>query len=138
MRVRGRNAKGEPWGIAIEQPSASQRAVQSILPLGEGAISTSGDYRNFFEQGGKRCSHHIDPHTGQTVAHRLASATVVTPPAPDCAMRAGGLATALVVLGEKRGLVLVESLGIAAKFILREDEGFREIATAAFRRLSAP
>lgn len=138
MRVQGRNAEGEPWGIAIERPVPGRREVQTILPVTDAAVSTSGDYRNFFEEGGKRYSHHIDPHTGRTVAHRLASATVVLPAGPDAAMRADGLATALVVLGEEKGPALAESLGIAAYFIVREDQGFREITTAAYRALRAP
>lgn len=138
IRVRGRNAKGEPWSIAIETPTAGQRAVQRIIPLREGAVSTSGDYRNFFEQGGRRYSHHIDPRTGESVAHRLASATVVLPSGPDSAMRADGLATALVVLGEEKGPALAESSGLAALFIVREGEGLREATSPAFVRIQGP
>jgi len=138
MRVQGRNAEGEPWGIAIERPVPGRREVQTILPVTDAAVSTSGDYRNFFEEGGKRYSHHIDPHTGRTVAHRLASATLVVPAAPDAARRADGLATAMVVLGEEKGPALAESSGIAAYFIVREEEGFREITTAAYRGLTGP
>jgi thiamine biosynthesis lipoprotein len=132
IRVRGRNPKGRPWGIAIEAPTPGERSVQRVVPLAEGAVSTSGDYRNFFEQGGRRYSHHIDPRTGESVAHRLASATVVLPPAGGRAMHADGLATALVVLGDEKGPALAESEALAALFILREGEGFRERATAAF------
>ncbi|MFY9973251.1 MAG: FAD:protein FMN transferase [Chromatiaceae bacterium] len=132
IRVRGRNAQGRPWGIAVEEPSADRRAVQRVLPLGEGSVSTSGDYRNFFEKGGRRYSHHIDPRTGETVAHRLASATVVLAGGRDLAMTADGLATALVVLGEEKGPALAESLGVAAFFIIREGEGLRELTTPAF------
>jgi len=132
IRVRGLNAQGRPWGIAVEEPSADRRAVQRVLPLGEGAVSTSGDYRNFFEQGGRRFSHHIDPRTGESVAHRLASATVMLACGRDPAMTADGLATALVVLGEEKGPALAESLGLAAYFIVREGEGLRELTTPAF------
>jgi thiamine biosynthesis lipoprotein len=129
MRVRGRNAKGQPWGIAIEEPSEDRRSVQRVLPLTDRAVSTSGDYRNFFKEGGRRYSHHIDPRTGASVAHRLASTTVVLPGTPGSAMRADGLATALIVLGESRGPALAESQRLSAYFIVREDSGFRERAT---------
>lgn len=132
IRVRGRNPKGRPWGIAIEAPRPGERSVQRIVPLEEGAVSTSGDYRNYFEQGDRRYSHHIDPRTGASVAHRLASATVVLPPADGRAMHADGLATALVVLGEEKGPALAQSEGLSALFILREGEGFRELTTPAF------
>jgi thiamine biosynthesis lipoprotein len=138
IRVRGRNAKGQPWGIAVEAPTAGERIVQRVIPLADGAVSTSGDYRNFFEQGGRRYSHHIDPRTGESVAHRLASATVVMPGGPVSAMSADGLATALVVLGEEEGPTLAESSGLAAFFIVREDTGLRELTTPAFDRIQGP
>jgi thiamine biosynthesis lipoprotein len=137
LRVRGRNARGRPWGIAIEEPSTGRRAVQRVLPLTDHAVSTSGDYRNFFVAGGRRYSHHVDPRTGQTVAHRLASVTVVLPDAPDAGMRADGLATALIVLGETDAPRLADALGVAAYFIVREDDGFREQSSAAMRALMA-
>jgi FAD:protein FMN transferase len=135
IRVRGQNPKGQPWGIAIEAPRVGERSVQRVVPLREGAVSTSGDYRNFFEQGGRRYSHHIDPRTGSSVSHRLASATVVLPRAAGGAMHADGLATALEVLGEEKGPALAASQGLAALFIVREGEGFRELASPAFDQM---
>lgn len=135
IRVRGHNAKGQPWSIAVEAPTEGQRTVQRVIPLTDGAVSTSGDYRNFFEQGGRRYSHHIDPRTGESVAHRLASATVVMPGGTGSAMSADGLATALVVLGEGSGPALAESQGLAAFFLLREGDRLGELATASFERL---
>jgi thiamine biosynthesis lipoprotein len=136
LRVRGRNAASKPWGIAIEQPTPGRRAVQRVLPVTDQAVSTSGDYRNFFEADGRRYSHHIDPRTGAAVAHRLASVTVVLPAAADAAMAADGLATALILLGEAAAPALAESLGVAAYFILREDQGFREVMTPAMEALA--
>jgi len=135
MRVRGNNAKRLAWGIAIEVPDPSDRAVQRILPLTDSAVSTSGDYRNFFKAAGKRYSHHIDPRTGNPVAQRLASVSVVAPGGGDSARRADGLATALIVMGEERGLALAEAQGLAAYFIVREDGGFREVSTTALTRI---
>ena len=138
LRVRGKNPKGEPWGIAIEEPRPDRRAVQRILPITDRAISTSGDYRNFFEEGGRRYSHHIDPRTGAPVAQRLASVSVVLPAAPDAARRADGLATALLVLGEEKGPQLAADQEIAAYFIVREGQGFREIESPALKSLVSP
>ena len=143
MRVRGKNAKDRPWGIAIEQPNPAEQVVQRILPVTDSAVSTSGDYRNFFEAGGKRYSHHIDPRTGAPVSQRLASTSVVSPVGAGLATGAGlnsamiadGLATALLVMGETRGPALAESQGLAAYFIIREDSGFRELSSPAFQQL---
>ena len=136
MRVRGNNAKRLAWGIAIEVPDPGNRAVQRILPLTDSAVSTSGDYRNFFKAAGKRYSHHIDPRTGNPVEQRLASVSVVAPGGGDSARRADGLATALIVMGEERGLALAEAQGLAAYFIVREDGDFREVTTTALTRIN--
>jgi FAD:protein FMN transferase len=142
LRVRGKNAKGQPWGIAIERPIPGEQVVQRILPVTDSAVSTSGDYRNFFKAGGRRYSHHIDPRTGAPVAQRLASTSVVLPVAaaagPNSAMVADGLATALIVMGDERGPALAESQDIAAYFIFREEAGFRELSSTALQRLSKP
>jgi len=137
LRVRGKNARRLPWGIAIEVPDPGQRAVQRILPVTDSAVSTSGDYRNFFKAAGKRYSHHIDPRTGFPVEQRLASVTVVLPGGVDSARRADGLATTLMVMGAERGPALAEAQGLAAYFILREDMDFREMTTSAFARIDA-
>ena len=135
IRVSGLNARRAPWGIAIERPEPGERSVQRILPLTDRVISTSGDYRNFFESKGRRYSHHIDPATGESVAHRLASVTVVTD-ASVSAMHADALATALIVMGEEKAPTLAESKGIAAFFIVSEERGFREIGTSALERIA--
>jgi thiamine biosynthesis lipoprotein len=130
IRAKGRNATGSPWAIAIEEPTPGRRAVQRIIHVTGEGLSTSGDYRNYFERDGKRYSHEIDPRTGRPIEHRLASVTVVA----DTAARADGLATALMVMGETDGPALAEAEGIAALFIVRADEGFRELATPEFGR----
>ncbi|MGQ9830608.1 MAG: FAD:protein FMN transferase [Thermochromatium sp.] len=129
IRTKGTNAQGRPWGIAIEQPLPERRVVHRVIPVSGRAVSTSGDYRNFFEQDGKRYSHEIDPMTGTPVDRKLGSVTVIG----DVGLVADGLATALMVLGEERGLALAEAQGIAAYFIVREGEDLRGIASTAFQ-----
>jgi FAD:protein FMN transferase len=133
IRVKGRNANGSPWRIAIEEPTPESRTVSRIMHLTNAGLSTSGDYRNFFSKGGQRYSHEIDPRTGMSVARRLASVTVVR----KTAMEADGLATALMVMGDGKGTALAKREGIAAFFILRENKGFRSQSMAGFRRYLA-
>lgn len=133
IRVQGHNAKGTPWAIAVEEPTPGKRAVHRIIQITDEGLSTSGDYRNYFERDGRRYSHEIDPRTGRPVEHRLASVTVIS----ESAMRADALATALMVLGDEQGLAVAEGQGIAALFIVRTTAGFREEATAAFARYLA-
>jgi thiamine biosynthesis lipoprotein len=119
VRTRGSNAAGRPWQIAIERPDAVPQRAHFITPLSGQSLATSGDYRIFYEQGGRRYSHEIDPATGAPADHRLASVSVV---AADCAY-ADALATALFVLGPERGLAVAEGRGLAAYFIVRNVDG---------------
>ena len=47
-------------------------------------------------------------------------------------------ATALMVLGEKRGPAFAEAQGLAAYFIVREGENLRGFGTPAFQVYLAP
>lgn len=133
MRVSGQKASGQAWRIAIEKPVSEQRAVQRVLSIGNNAIATSGDYRNYYEQDGVRYSHLIDPRNGYPIKHNLVSVTVVD----ASSMRADGLATALNVMGKDQALALAEAEGIAALLITRENGEFNEYTSAAFQQLLA-
>ena len=128
LRLRGLNADGEQWSIAIETPSDGERAVGRIIRLSDKAMATSGDYRNFFEYRGKRYSHTIDPRTGRPTTHGLASVTVIG----DNAAFADALATALLVLGPTEGFDLAAREGLPAYFQVRRSEGFVERQTPDF------
>jgi len=131
LRVRGHNAAGNPWAIAVEKPLDDTREVQSVMSLTNSAVATSGDYRNFFEFDGNRYSHTIDPRSGRPVAHAAAAVTVVAESAAD----ADALATALLVLGPDAGLKFAASQGIAANFLIRTNSGIEHITTAGFSAL---
>jgi thiamine biosynthesis lipoprotein len=132
VRTRGHNAQGRAWQIGIEQPDAQPQRARSVVPLSGRALATSGDYRFYFEQGGRRYSHEIDPRTAEPIRHGLASVSVVA----DSCMLADALATALIVMGPERGLALAQQLALPALFILREPQGgLRDMTTAAFTAL---
>jgi len=115
LSLRGHNIQRQPWRIAIEKPAADKRMIQRVLSITNIAIATSGDYRNFFETGGIRFSHTIDPRTGRPIRHKLASVTVLR----ETTMEADALATALMVLGPDDGFRLAEQEQIAALFIIK-------------------
>ncbi|MEQ1591001.1 MAG: FAD:protein FMN transferase [Thiobacillaceae bacterium] len=52
-----------PWRIGIQHPRRPGMLATLDLHDGE-ALGTSGDYQRFFEVGGTRYCHLIDPHTG--------------------------------------------------------------------------
>lgn len=124
IRVKGKHQPGKtPMHIGIEapvedllEPSIMQRVVQ----IPDGAITTSGSYRKFYESEGKRISHIIDPVTGYSAQTDLISVTVF---ARD-AITADGYDNAILMMGLKKGLAFVEKhRELAAFFIYRDSEG---------------
>lgn len=133
IRARGRRGDSGSWTIGIERPLVGERRLQRVVELQDAALATSGDYRNFVKIDGKRLSHIIDPTSGAPVTHNLASVSVIT---RDCET-ADAWATALLVLGQERGLALAERRGLAALFLRREESQLTETATSEFRRLTS-
>ena len=97
--VSGHNPKGKLWNIGISKPVDDSLSVnnelQTVIPVTDIAIATSGNYRNFYVKDGRKYAHTIDPHTCMPVSHSLLSATVF---ASDCAT-ADALATSMMVMG---------------------------------------
>lgn len=131
LRSHGLRPDGKPWRLAIERPDGSGQ-VEQVLTLRQGAISTSGSYRNYFERDGVRYSHTIDPASGRPISHRGVSVTVVFPDGEDDTL-ADAWATALNVLGPDAGLALAEVQGLAVYYIERSDTGFHARHSTAFR-----
>ena len=79
-------------------------AQTRVLRLHNGAVTTSGTYRNSFSKAGKRYSHLINPHTGYPIDNGMVSATVI---APD-AITADALDNVCMVLGPEASLKLLQ------------------------------
>lgn len=135
--ARGTKPDGSPWRIGIETPREDKREVfeNTIIPLRDVGIATSGDYRNYFEKDGVRYSHSIDPRSAKPITHNLASVTVVA----ENSMLADAWATAFMVIGAQDGLKLANKLDLAALFIVRhaDKQGFEAQASSAFNAYMA-
>lgn len=86
--------RGMPWRIGIKNPSEVEGIIENENLVDE-AITTSGNYEQFFDLNGKRYSHIIDPHTGFPVNSNVVSVAVIT---KNCTT-ADSLATAFFVGG---------------------------------------
>lgn len=131
LKAVGRKPDGLPWRIALEVPQDEQRVPQRVIALDGYGISTSGDYRNYFEEQGVRYSHTLDPVSAAPIRHKLAAVTVAAP----SVLMADGLSTVLMVLGPDKGYEYARREGIAAFFISRAEKGFVTRSTPAFERL---
>ncbi len=105
-----------PWEVGILSPREAVRSgTIARVSLAGQALATSGDYQNSFTD--DFSLHHIlDPRTLKS-PEELASATAIAP----TAMEADAWSTALMVLGSRAGLALVESQPQIEALLLGKD-----------------
>ncbi len=126
--AKGKNEKGKTWTIGISKPDEnaffSSNDFQAKVQLPNHALATSGNYRNFYVENGKRYAHTIDPKTGYPVQHSLLSSTVL---AENC-MTADAFATAFMVLGVEEGIEIArENPTLQVYFIYAGENGTNQI-----------
>jgi FAD:protein FMN transferase len=120
VRCKGKNSKNEFWSIGINVPSSSAKPedAQAVLQIKNRSLATSGNYRQYFEENGKKYAHTIDPRTGYPAKNELLSASIL---ANDC-MTADAYATACMVLGKDKCLDLIKQDTTLDVFLLFNDE----------------
>ncbi len=133
LKALGRKPDGSAWRVALELPREDRQIAEQILGIDGLGVSTSGDYRNYFEENGQRFSHTFDARLGRPVAHALAAVTVFDP----SALVADGYSTLLLILGPEQGWEFAVAQDLAAVFVLRADSGFSVRVTPAFARVVA-
>ncbi|MBF0467744.1 MAG: FAD:protein FMN transferase [Desulfamplus sp.] len=106
--VAEEKTESKSWMVGISRPDKGQNSneIYHAFPLRNKALATSGDYRNFITINGKSYSHIINPATGYPVNNGVVSASVIS----DTCTFADGLATALMIMGQEKGIRLVNSL----------------------------
>lgn len=109
----GHAPDGQPWRVGVQTPEAAQGDSLQTIPLTNQCVATSGTYRHQKEG----LSHLIDPRTRRPVEHPLVSVSVIH---ESCAF-ADGYATALMVLGAKRGREIADKLGLRVLWIMGEN-----------------
>ncbi len=108
---------GRDFKVGIRDPR-SQSGYAAVLTLGQACVSTSGSYERFFESGGRRYHHILDPKTGHPAENGLVSATVIS----DSGILSDALSTACFVSGLEEGMALARSFGCEAVFIDENDK----------------
>lgn len=131
LKAAGRKPDGSAWRIALELPRADRQIARQVLALDGYGMSTSGDYRNYFEDNGRRYSHTFDARRGRPVTHELAAVTVID----RSTLMADGFSTLLLILGPEQGWAFAVEQRIAAVFVTRADTGFVSRTTPEFERI---
>jgi FAD:protein FMN transferase len=104
LRLCGPRPDGSAWMVGIQHPR-EPGAIFASMGMRSGALATSGDYERFFEHGGRRYCHILDPRTGRSVTH-WRSVSVVAPQA----IVAGAVST-IAMLREEAGLSYLQASG---------------------------
>jgi thiamine biosynthesis lipoprotein len=115
IRVIGKNSRNAPWKIGIKDPRKSGGII-AIVSLTDGSAVTSGDYYRYFESGGRRYNHILDPRTGYPATGSM-SVTVMTENAgvADC------LSTIFFVLEPEKSQELAGKMGGVDIFLVTAD-----------------
>lgn len=124
----GVSEKRVPWKIGVTKPTddslAENEKLQTVLNVTDIAMATSGNYRNFYYNGGKKYAHTIDPHTGRPVQHNILSSTVL---AHDCAT-ADAFATSFMVTGLSGAQkILKKHPELMVYFIYSDEKGKNQV-----------
>ncbi|MDR2307075.1 MAG: FAD:protein FMN transferase [Paucimonas sp.] len=130
LKAVGRKPDGSPWRVALELPREDRQIARQVIAVTGLAVSTSGDYRHYFEDNGRRYSHTFDARLGRPVRHDLAAVTVLD----DSALLADGYSTLLLILGPERAWDFAIAHGLAAVLVTRAEGGFVSRGTPAFER----
>jgi thiamine biosynthesis lipoprotein len=122
VAAKGINERGKIWSIGINKPDEDalfgSSGLQAKVKLTDHGLATSGNYRNFYIEDGKKYAHTIDPKTGYPVQHSILSSSVV---ANNC-MTADAFATAFMVLGLEAGIEVANKVPEIEVFFIYADE----------------
>lgn len=122
-------SKGDtPWTVGIQHPRASGPMATLALYDGE-AVGTSGDYQRFFEVGGKRYSHLLDPRSGEPAQHTQAVTVLITP--RENAGLLSDVTSKPIFLSAERWRDMARRIGV--EHVLRVDAAGRIAVTEALR-----
>ncbi len=140
VRVKGKNGQGKLWSIGINKPiddtAYASTELEQVVQLGVGALSTSGNYHNFYYKDGKKYAHTIDPHTGYPVQHTLLSATII---APTC-IEADAYSTACMVMGLEKSLTTIRKLKHLEGYFIYSDsnDSMQVVYTDGMKKMIKP
>jgi thiamine biosynthesis lipoprotein len=87
----------KPWKVAIKDPRKENR-LAGYLELKDKAVSTSGDYEQFFFKGNKRYSHILNPKTGYPADTDIIAVTIIS----NDGLTADAVSTMIFVLGKQK------------------------------------
>lgn len=108
VAVMGEPPVSQGWLLGVRPGGKSTPRVGAVR-LHNQAISTSGDFEQYFEVDGRRYGHILDPRTGHPAEGRLSACSISA-----LAARSDALSTAFVVMGPEKAEAFCRARGEAA------------------------
>lgn len=106
-----------PFRVGVQDPNGDQGELLAVVEAANKSLVTSGVYERYFEHDGKRYHHILDPETGYPVDNGLAAVSILS----DDSANGDALSTTCLLLGQEKGLALIESLpGVEALFVAED------------------
>ena len=119
--ANGKKPNGDNWKVGIEKPIDNKESVnplKAIAKLENLAIATSGNYRRYTIENGKKFAHHIDPKTGYPTKNNLLSASIFS---KQC-ISSDANATGVLVLGLEKAKIFLEAHPELQAYLIYSDE----------------
>lgn len=135
LKAKGKK-NNEDWKVGIDQPNekeSEERKLEAIISLNNKALATSGNYRKFYEEGGQKFSHIIDPRTGYPARQNLLSTTVIA----DDGITADAYATAFMIMGLERSKQFLQDnkdLDLEVYFIYDENGNWKTYTSETLKK----
>ena len=115
--IGGKDEK-TPFTVGVKDPSG-QKTMLGTIEVRDKSVVTSGIYERCFEKDGKFYHHILDPKSGYPVENNLAGVTIIS----DQSVLGDVLSTTCFVLGEEKGMELIESMdNTEAIFVFKDGE----------------
>lgn len=136
LRIEGIKPDRSYFRIGIEGPGEKDNStplMKHVIQLKTGAITTSGNYQKYLQQGSKRISHLINAKTGYPLQNSMISVTLY---AKD-AITADGYDNAIMAMEPLKALKFIEAhKGLEAYLIYKDADGrVADTLSTGFRKL---
>ena len=113
----GEKPEGAAFLIGVQDPVQEGESIWCAVEARDNSVVTAGVNERFFEEDGVRYHHILDPHTGFPSDTGLASVTIVS----ETSVQGDALSTTCMLLGEEKGLALIESIPDVEALFIRAD-----------------
>ena len=94
------------FAVGIQEPFGATGDFAAVVEAQDKSIVSSGTYERYFKSDGKLYHHLLNPKTGYPVQNGLSGVTIVSDRSAD----GDALSTTCFILGEKKGLQLINTL----------------------------